>query len=174
MGNLSRRTIGLLAGAAVILVAVGVVIGVLLNGDDPAAGQEATRTSPPPSLTPLEQACLDAGERLTVQVYFVASGSDDHMRRAAEALRDDDRIAELTTETQAEAYARFKVIFKDQPDLVELARPESLPASVVAVPADDVSRAELAAALEDELTGVDEVKSDGCGSGPSPAPPPSR
>lgn len=150
-----------LALAAVALVAVTVVVTLIVVDDDEPAGDAQDITVAPTtttSLNPVDQACLDAGGGPQVLVYFVSADSDGHMRRAADALRDDDRIARLDTVTQAEAYERFKEMFKDQPELVEQVRPESLPASIEVSPAEDVSYSELAGDLEDELTGVDEVQ----------------
>lgn len=42
----------------------------------------------------------------------------------------DPRFESVREETRQEAYERFKETFKSQPDLVKLARPEALPASV--------------------------------------------
>lgn len=70
-----------------------------------------------------------------VIVYF---HTDEEMTAAAEKLREDPRVMLVQTETKAEAYKRFKEIFADQPELVELARPEALPASVRVRPADGI------------------------------------
>lgn len=154
----------LLAAVAVVVVAAGVVTAIVLSGGDddetPRAASPTTTTST--SLSPLEQACLINGGTFRVRVYFSQEGTDEHMRRAADALRDDDRVAELTTETQQQAYERFKVVFKDQPDLVEQVRPDSLPASIEALPAEGISNTELARDLEKELTGVDSVEERAC------------
>ena len=158
-----NKKLGLLL-AAVTLVAVAAVVTVIIVVDDETAGDP--RAAPAPttttSLTPLDRACLDAGGEFWVRVYFDSEESDGHMRRAADALRDDDRITQLETETQSEAYERFKEIFKDQPELLEQARPEALPASIQVEPAKGVSNAELAGELDDELTGVDEIQELAC------------
>ncbi|HEY3466086.1 MAG TPA: permease-like cell division protein FtsX [Amycolatopsis sp.] len=81
-----------------------------------------------------------AGHNLcaSVVVYF---RTDEEMRAAAAAFHDDPKARRVFVETQAEAYARFKRIFADQPELLRLTRPDSLPASVslLAVPGTDLN-----------------------------------
>jgi cell division protein FtsX len=66
----------------------------------------------------------------SVIVYFDSEDPDPVMRAAAEELRDDPRFESVREETRQQAFERFKETFKDQPELVKLARPEALPASV--------------------------------------------
>jgi FtsX extracellular domain len=66
----------------------------------------------------------------TVVIYFTGPDPDPVMRAAAAELRDDERFESVREETRQQAYTRFKEIFADQPELVELARPDALPASV--------------------------------------------
>jgi hypothetical protein len=158
--------------ALVIGAGAGVGATLLLTGDDedeqPAASQPRAPGAGSDPLAPgagadelIAQACLDRGGRLTVQVAYSDPDPDATMQRAADALRDDDRIASITTETRQEAYVRFTEIFADQPELLEIARPEALSASVLLVPADGLSVEELTDDLRDELTGVDEF-TEGC------------
>ena len=63
-------------------------------------------------------------------VYFDGPDPDQDMRAAAAELRDDSRFESVREETRQQAFKRFKEIYKDQPNLVDLARPEALPASV--------------------------------------------
>ena len=71
----------------------------------------------------------------------------------AEELAGDERFESIEQETQAQAYERFKEIYANQPELIELTRPESLPASVILTPVDGLTATALMADLEDELTG---------------------
>ncbi|MFK0251754.1 permease-like cell division protein FtsX [Amycolatopsis azurea] len=48
----------------------------------------------------------------------------------AAGFRDDPRARRVLTETKAEAYERFKKLFADKPELVELTTPDVLPAVV--------------------------------------------
>ena len=67
----------------------------------------------------------------------------------------------IKTETRDQAYPQFLEIFKDQPDLIDLARPEALPSSVQVKPDDGVSTAQLAAHLRAVFPAA-EVRPIGC------------
>jgi hypothetical protein len=69
--------------------------------------------------------------------------TDDQMRAAGDRLATDSRVTEMKRETKSEAYVRYKTIFADQPELVNLARPDSLPASVQFTPATGVDKDSL-------------------------------
>jgi hypothetical protein len=73
-----------------------------------------------------------------VVVYF---HTDPEMRLASGTFRDDPKARRVFVETQAEAYTRFKRIFKDETELLQLTQPDSLPASVslLAVPGTDLN-----------------------------------
>jgi cell division protein FtsX len=88
--------------------------------------------------------------------------TDAEMQATETALRSDQRVAATKTETKQQAYERFKVIFKDQPDLVKLARPEALPASVWIDVAPGVKRTELAEELRTRFPKAQEVQADAC------------
>ncbi|MFG1644861.1 permease-like cell division protein FtsX [Amycolatopsis sp. NPDC049252] len=80
-----------------------------------------------------------AGHNLcaSVAVYF---RSDEEMRAAAETFHDDPKARRVFVETKAEAYVRFKEVFKDQAELLQSTQPDALPASVslLAVPGTDL------------------------------------
>lgn len=80
-----------------------------------------------------------AGHNLcaSVAVYF---RTDEEMRDAAGKFRDDPKARRVFVQTKAEAFARFKDVFKDQPELLQLTTPDALPASVslLAVPGTDL------------------------------------
>ncbi|WP_246258337.1 permease-like cell division protein FtsX [Amycolatopsis anabasis] len=82
--------------------------------------------------------------------------TDADMLAAQDKVRDP-RIQSTTSETQLQAYERFKVIFKDQPELVELARPEALPASITVFPTAEADREQLVAWLRAQLPAAQEV-----------------
>ncbi|OLZ53884.1 permease-like cell division protein FtsX [Amycolatopsis keratiniphila] len=71
-------------------------------------------------------------------VVFI--GADEDMTAAAQALRDDPKARRVFTENKAEAYERFKKLFADRPEPLELTTPDTLPAAVhlVPVPGTDV------------------------------------
>ncbi|MFL6124825.1 permease-like cell division protein FtsX [Actinophytocola sp.] len=120
---LGRRPSWLLV-AVLLVVAVGAGFGV---GAWIWAGQ-VEKVYPPGyhALTP-EQ--YDKCSRQVV-VYFSGTDPDPVMRAAAAQLRDDPRFESVREETRQQAYKRFKEIFADQPDLVDTATPDTLPASV--------------------------------------------
>ncbi|MGH3759823.1 permease-like cell division protein FtsX [Actinophytocola sp.] len=143
----SRKVALWWAAAVTVLVLVGaaVVVFVLTGSPQPAAaGPDACSSGPGPQ---------------QVVVYF---DEDAEMRTAAKKLRDDDRIVGLDTETKRETWERFKAIFADQPELVKLARPEAMPASLWLLPAEGTTPADLADQMRDELPKADSVKGVPC------------
>jgi cell division protein FtsX len=89
---------------------------------------------------------------------IVSLPNDQEMLRAAESLRSDPAIGQLSTETQQQAYKRFVETFKDHPELVQLTPPEALPASVHARPRSGTDARDLKAHLStvypsDKVTG---------------------
>jgi hypothetical protein len=66
--------------------------------------------------------------------------TDQEMRVAAGTFHDDPKARRVFVETKAEAYVRFKRIFKDEKELLQLTQPDALPASVqlIAVPGTDL------------------------------------
>ncbi|WP_340683238.1 hypothetical protein LCL61_32245 [Amycolatopsis coloradensis] len=57
---------------------------------------------------------------------LVSVGTDADMTVAAQALRDDPKARRVLTDTKAEASERFKKIFADRPEMLELATPDEL------------------------------------------------
>lgn len=83
--------------------------------------------------------------------------TDEQMREAGDQLQNDARVTGLERETKAEAYMRYKQIFANQPELVNLARPDSLPASVQVTPATGVAKDQLMAELRQQLPAADRI-----------------
>ncbi|MBB4907955.1 permease-like cell division protein FtsX [Actinophytocola algeriensis] len=88
---------------------------------------------------------------------FVNATADDAMRLAARTLRDDPRVAEIGERSREQTYDRFKKLYADKPEMLEAARLEAMPASLMIRPADDVSPERLADDLRAELTTADRV-----------------
>ncbi|HEU5472424.1 MAG TPA: hypothetical protein VFV67_17360 [Actinophytocola sp.] len=132
-----RERVAWIVTAAVVLVST-VTMVIVLNWKD---GRPEVR-------------CADA-----VIAYF---HDDAAMRVAAERLDGDPRIAMLWTETQQQAYERFKEVFESQPNLAGLAGPDSLPATVRAVPAPGLTGEGLAGLLKGELATAAEVRPPQC------------
>jgi cell division transport system permease protein len=55
--------------------------------------------------------------------------TDEALGRVRDLLAGSPEVEFYTYESQAEAYERFKVAFSDAPELVDVTRPDSLPAS---------------------------------------------
>lgn len=170
--NPPRRRLRWLIVAAVLVLGAGATTVFLVTREDDAPA--ARPWVPPkvessygvdngiPELTPeaIQRSCLDPGGKQTVIAYFDSSDPDAAMRQAAEELDGDERIASVETETQQEAYERFKQTFAQQPELVELARPEGMRASLTLLPVDGLYPGDLADALTDELPEIDSVGAD--------------
>jgi hypothetical protein len=116
-----RLLLTVIAVAALAIAGVAVIVLTINKPDRPADPDyyvEATSTPGPPG-------CPD-----TIIMSFP---TDDAMNRAARRVEEDPRFTNVLPETKAENYARFQVTFADQPELVRLAKPESLPATVTFV-----------------------------------------
>lgn len=145
--------------AAVLIVAGVVTIVVLVNRgeeDGPAVAGPGT--------------CTENGQRAQVIAYFDGPNADAEMQAAADSLRGRDLVAAVGTETRQRAFERFKEIFKDQPELVKLTRPEALPASVWVLPSRRVQPGDLAASLRTDLPEADDIRSDACVQPPTEQP----
>jgi hypothetical protein len=99
------------------------------------------------------------GPEACVDQVLASFPADEQMTAAAERLADDDRIAELYLETQSLAYERARRIFRDQTELLDLMRPETLPASVMLLPGDGGTPEALADQLRTELPAAVGVRS---------------
>lgn len=110
------------AAAFVVAVGVGVGAGALVW-----AGQ--VEHVYPPGYHALTPEQYDKCVR-EMTIYFDGQDPDPQMRAAAAELRDDERFEGVREETRQQAFERFKEIYKNQPDLVKLARPQAMPASV--------------------------------------------
>lgn len=84
------------------------------------------------------------------------------MTVAVAELRQDPQVGSVKGETKAEAHERFKEIFADQPERLELATPESLPASADVGPAGDTEAERLAGRLRSQFQESDEVNALTC------------
>ncbi|HEY0454301.1 permease-like cell division protein FtsX [Actinophytocola sp.] len=167
----SRRPIIWLVTAAAVLVVAGVVTTVLLSGREtvgtPVAAWPEDTAAPPQMPVPsagvsdemIRKACRDRHGRETLVIFFGVTDSDANMRLAAEVVREDPRVGSVATETQQEAYVRFKETFADRPDLIDVVRPEALPASVTVLPVAGTSVDELHTALQaKDIQGVDQFQ----------------
>lgn len=160
---MTTRSVLLVVGA-LLVAAVSATATLLITGDDDGPPVAATTTVTSGPTTPsVEQVCLEAGLDFVVRVYFESDDANERMRGAAETLREHTQVNRISTETREQAYERFRELFAESdPELVELARPESLPASVEVVPVRGVTTEELARDLETVLTGWQDIEAMAC------------
>lgn len=131
----ARRTSArarLIVLAAVVIVVVGVVVWFVVRGNQSAGSPAAVG----PIAMPGHQVCADH-----VQINVT---TDAQMNRIATAVLTDPQVGKVYTETQQQAFQHYQQEFADQPDLLALARPGVLPASVVVVPVGGVDVHSLA------------------------------
>jgi cell division protein FtsX len=142
------RRVKLLLGIAVgvvVAAVTAVTVFVVANYD------RGNRTARPPMAAVVQEMIVCADH---VILYF---RTDEEMTVAVAELRKDPQVGSVKGETKAEAYERFKEIFTDQPELVELADPETMPASAEVGPTGDVDAERLAGRLRDEFHESDDV-----------------
>jgi hypothetical protein len=128
--------LGTLAGLLVAIFAA--VLIVLINRGD---------STPPPVAGP--EGC--GTNRNQVRIEFEGADPDTPMLAAADRLRQDKQVVAIRTQTRPQAFEEFQRVFKDQPDLLKIARPEALPASIWLVTAHDTKPADLATRLQTDL-----------------------
>lgn len=107
--------------AVLLVVAVGVGFGA-------GAWVWAGKITYPPGYPVLTAEQYDKCSRQVI-IYFDGDDPDPAMRAAVEQLRGDGRFENVRGETRQEVYENFKERFAEQPELVQLARPEGLPAT---------------------------------------------
>jgi len=107
---------------------------------------------------------------------FLEADVTEQQRQAVEArLRAVPDAAEVVFESGEEAYARFKEVFKDDPELVENVRPDSLPASFILTMRDgDAFARAISGPLLDELRAMSGVGDVVYSKGSPPPSPPQR
>jgi len=137
----------IIAAAAVVLAAVGVTGAVVLH-------RVYTIAKPPAQTSTAPTLCRQPAE------VYLAFTTDADMKKVVAQLAGDPRIAALTTETRAQAYARAKEVFKDRPDLLKLLTPESVSPAIHERPAPNLTAPKLADQLRSELPLAKEVKPD--------------
>ncbi|WP_409465073.1 permease-like cell division protein FtsX [Amycolatopsis sp. GA6-003] len=140
-----------LATAAVVLAAVAVLGG---SGWWLFDGRAMDGYALPDGAIPLgaHDVCAD-----TVTVNLK---TDAEMTAVARALRGDSRVLRSYTETQQEAYARFRRIFANQPELLRMTGADAMPASVVVVPKDQNATADIAGQFRVQFPAARKVSDD--------------
>jgi hypothetical protein len=118
--GLDTRTAILLAVIAGLLVIV--VLLALLLGASPLRQRSLARTEQPTVPT------MPVGEFNGFVTVFLTEDVTEAQRAAVSAaIAESPAVDEVTFETREEAFERFKVMFKDQPDMLEDVQAEDLP-----------------------------------------------
>lgn len=157
---MTKRVVLLVVGA--LLVGAGALVATLriTGGQDPPPAEARTTSA---TVGEDDVICLIIGGEFQVRIYFADDDADATMSRAAERLRADPRVQEVATETRAQAYERFTELFGEQdPELVALTGPQDMSATVDVAPVEGVTTAELAQALETELTVYSKIEERAC------------
>lgn len=88
------------------------------------------------------------------------SCTDEPCSGVRQSLEQNPEVETVVFESRDEAYERFQLIFEEQPELVELARPESLPASL-RVRLVDPERADIITSEYQGEAGIDQIRDQG-------------
>jgi hypothetical protein len=129
-GRIRHRRRLAVAGLAAGVVATVVTVGAmnLADGAAPPAGSPVMvaawmrLAAPDCSMNAVTADATDA-------VIYLNDATDRQQSAIGQLLNDDKRVASVIFESREEAYARFKVLWKDSPDFVASVTAESLPTS---------------------------------------------
>ena len=94
--------------------------------------------------------------QIQVSIFLDLEVTDEQRTALDQALANDPLVADYDHETQEEAYAQFRELFADQPDLVEATDPESLPESF-RVRLTDPEQFERISQTYSEFEGISEI-----------------
>ncbi|MFD2473654.1 permease-like cell division protein FtsX [Amycolatopsis silviterrae] len=78
----------------------------------------------------------------------------------ARVLRGDPRLLRSCTQTRQDGYARFRKMFANQPDLLDLLEPDAVPASVTVVPKNQADTEGFAEQLRVQFPAARKVSDD--------------
>ncbi|MCZ7434867.1 permease-like cell division protein FtsX [Micromonospora sp. WMMC241] len=130
-GTALRRRRGRLAGgAAAGVVAVAATL-VALNLA-PSSREPVSPVVAAGALMPSTDPTCDRRwgyEPVDVRVFLRPEITDQQRLDLREALRSDPLVRSVAFQSHDEAYARFKEMYRDSPDLVDAVRPEQMPES---------------------------------------------
>jgi FtsX extracellular domain len=140
-----NRTRLFIVAGVVVLVLAGVVVWSVTWGSGGQATAQPVAVIPMPG----HQVCADQ-VRLSVN-------TDAQMTQIADEVRNDPRVKVVYTETQQQAFERYKQEFADQPNLLALGRPGVLPASVLVVPVGGIDVHQLADTFRQKFADVKQV-----------------
>ncbi|MET9259071.1 permease-like cell division protein FtsX [Amycolatopsis sp. NPDC004079] len=140
-----------LAMAALVLAAVAVLGG---SGWWLVYGRAVDGYALPDGPIPLGTHDVCAG------TVTVSLKTDAEMAAVARALRGDPRVLRSYTETQQEAYVRFRRIFASQPELLKTTGADAMPTSVIVVPKDQNATAGIAEQFRVQFPSARKVSDD--------------
>lgn len=96
----------------------------------------------------LPDGAIPIGDRdVCANTVSVMLGTDAEMAAVARELRGDPRVLRAYTETKQDGYARFRKMFANEPELLELMSVDAMPASVTVVPKDQTDTEGIAEQL---------------------------
>ena len=147
----SRKKLFLMVGALLLVFVAGLVFLAIWAMRVLAPPPQA---APPPADT-VPAPLAEHSPCRAVRLYF---SQDADMTAASGTFRDDPHVLRVFVETKAEAYERFKVLFKDDKELLQLTRPESIPASVQLTVKPGTDLEGLAAELRPRYPAAQDVK----------------
>ncbi|MGW4398829.1 permease-like cell division protein FtsX [Amycolatopsis nivea] len=109
----------------------------------------------------LPDGAIPIGDRdVCANTVTIMLGTDAEMMAVARALRGDPRVMRAYTETKQDAYARFRKTYANQPELLELAEPDSASAMVTVVPKDQTATEGIAEQLRVQFPDARKVSDD--------------
>jgi len=94
------------------------------------------------------------------QIFMNVDATDSEIADVKKALDDDEDVDRAIYVSREDAYEEFKVLFKDEPELVESASPEILPPSFRVVPAnlESANQVEELQRRYETRPGVDQIR----------------
>jgi hypothetical protein len=158
VGRRLRRRRGLAAGAAAAGV-VAALAGAMAVAATPQPAGETTSPVPwPAAMMMAEPACTyPAAGNATDAVILLRLDITDRQRRDLGAtLRSDRRVRGVRFESRQQAYARFKRLYADAPDLVGAVKVDQVPESFLVTLAEPSPYAGFLAQFS-KAGGVDEI-----------------
>jgi hypothetical protein len=164
VGRRLRRRRGLAAGAAGVVAVLAGAMAVAATSQP--AGDTTSPVPWPVAMMMADPACtFPAHDDATDAVIFLRVDITDQQRRDLDAtVRSDRRVRGVRFESRQQAYARFKQIYSDAPDLVGAVKVDQMPDSFLVTLAEPSPYAEFRAQFS-KAGGVDEIVGYSCPDG---------
>ena len=118
-----RRTLGLSGVAGGLAVALAAMVVLNASAPDPGTVQEAAVAGP-------RTVCVPAEKSAGYVSIFLNTDIGDGQRAALDQyLQTSPDVSTYSFESREKAFARFKTLWKDDPDFIKSVGPDSLPES---------------------------------------------